>query len=117
MMPPATVDTLARAWLRLIIPGAVDPRSTGCSSTGDAVADAAAVLKAIRAGQLYTAINAWASPPAFEFSATNHSGTAHQGESLSGDGPVALHVRSNAPAGYLTTVWRDGQVVSEKVSA
>ena len=81
------------------------------------MADAAAVLKAIRAGQLYTAINAWASPPAFEFSATNHSGTAHQGESLSGDGPVALHVRSNAPAGYLTTVWRDGQVVSEKVSA
>jgi hypothetical protein len=77
------------------------------------VADGAAVLKAIRGGQSYTAINAWASPPAFEFSATNRSGTVHQGESLSGGGPVALHVRSNAPAGYLTTVWRDGQVVGE----
>ena len=81
--------------------------------TGDAVADAAAVLTAIRSGQLYTAINAWASPPAFEFSATNRSATVHQGEYLSEGGPVALHVRSNAPAGYLTAVWRDGQVVSE----
>jgi hypothetical protein len=81
--------------------------------TGDAAADAAAVVKAIRGGQLYTALDAWASRATVEFSATNHSGTVHQGEYLGGGGPVALHVRSNAPAGYLTTVWRDGQVVSE----
>ena len=48
--------------------------------TGDAAADAAAVVTAIRAGHLYTAIDGVASPPVFEFTATNGSGTVHEGE-------------------------------------
>jgi hypothetical protein len=82
--------------------------------SGDAAADAAALLKAIRGGQLYTAVDAWASPTAFEFTATNRSGVAHQGELLAVGGPVSLHVRSNAPSGYLTTVWRGSEALAEK---
>src|SRR5262245_34154275 len=81
--------------------------------TGDAAADAAVLLKAIRGGRLYVAIDAWASPPAFEFSASNGSDTAHEGDHLAESGAVSLHVRSNAPSGYLTTVWRDHQPVTE----
>lgn len=81
--------------------------------SGDAAADAALLLQAIRGGQLYTAMDAWASPPAFEFSATNNSGTAHEGDHLADGGPVSLHVRSNAPPGYVTTVWRDNQSLTE----
>lgn len=81
--------------------------------TGDAAADAVVLLKAIRGGQLYTAMDAWASPPAFEFSASNGSGVAHEGEHLTHGGAVSLHVRSNAPPDYLTTVWRDNQTLTE----
>jgi hypothetical protein len=82
--------------------------------TGDAAVDAAAIVKAIRGGQLYTAVNAWASPPAFEFTATNRSGTAREGEQLSPGGPVSLHVRSNAPPGFVTIVWRGSEAVADQ---
>ena len=73
--------------------------------TGDAVADAAAVLRAIRAGHLYTSVDGLATPPAFEFSAANASGTAREGDELpAAGGPVRLHVRSNAPASFTTTI-------------
>jgi predicted metal-dependent phosphoesterase TrpH len=81
--------------------------------TGDAAADATALLKGIQGGQVYTAIDAWASPAAFEFTATNSSGAVHEGQHLASGGPVSLHVRSNAPIGYLTTVWRDGHAIKE----
>jgi len=82
--------------------------------TGDAPNDATALLSAIRDGQLYTAVDAWASPAAFEFTATNRSSTAHQGEFLAIGGPVLLRVRSNAPDGFLTTVWRGSDAIAEK---
>jgi hypothetical protein len=82
--------------------------------TGNAVADAPTLLAAIRGGQLYTAIQTWASPPAVEFTATNRLGTAHQGELLAPSGPASLHVRNNAPAGFLTALWRDGEAIAEK---
>lgn len=82
--------------------------------SGDAAADAALLLKAFRSGQLYTAMDAWAAPPAFEFSASNASGSARMGEHLGDAGPISFHVRSNAPAAYLTTVWRDGQAMTER---
>ena len=47
--------------------------------SGDAAADAALVMRAIRAGHLYMAIDGLASPPSFEFSATNALGTARGG--------------------------------------
>ena len=84
--------------------------------SGAAAADAAALLGAIRSGQLYTTVDAWAAPAAFDFTVTNRSGVAHQGERLAaGGGPVSLHVRSNAPEGFLTTVWRGSEAFAEKV--
>ena len=58
------------------------------------------------------AINGLASPPAFEFTATNMRGTAHQGDELGVGGPVSLRVRSNAPPGFTTIVWRGGEMLT-----
>ena len=81
-------------------------------STGDAAADAALVMRAIRAGHLYMAVDGVASPPAFEFTATNQRGTAHQGDELGVGGPVSLRVRSNAPPGFTTIVWRGAEMLT-----
>lgn len=75
--------------------------------SGDAAADAAGVIHAIRAGHVFTAIDAVASPPAFEFTATNTRGTAHEGDELEVGGPTLLRIRSNAPPDF-TTIVRDG---------
>jgi hypothetical protein len=84
--------------------------------TGDAAADAAAIWKAIRGGQLHIAVDAWAFPPVFEFIATNRSGTAREGDLLAIGGPVSLRVRSNAPSGFVTTVWRGSEPVAERAA-
>ncbi len=74
---------------------------------GDAASDAAALMRAIRNGRLYTAVNGLASPPSFEFTATNSFGTVSQGSELALGGPIALHVSSNAPPSF-TTIVHDG---------
>jgi hypothetical protein len=68
-------------------------------------------MRAIRAGHLYVAVDGLASPPAFEFSATNMRGTAYPGDELGVGGPVSLHVRSNAPAGFTTILWRGTEIL------
>ena len=73
--------------------------------SGNAAADGAMAIRAIRAGHLYTAIDAVATPPSFEFTATNDRGTVGEGDELVAGGPVTLRVRSNAPPGFTTTVW------------
>jgi hypothetical protein len=73
--------------------------------TGDASGDAALIMRAIRTGHLYTSLDAFASPPAFEFSATNALGTVHEGDELGTSGPVRLRVRSNAPPEFAATVF------------
>lgn len=75
--------------------------------TGNAPADAAIVMRAIRGGHLYTAVDAVASPASFEFTATNAHGMVGEGDQLSVGGPVTLHVRSNAPSSF-TTIVREG---------
>jgi hypothetical protein len=72
----------------------------------DAAGDAALLVRAIRAGHLYTAVDAVASPPYFEFPATNEHGTVHEGDELGAGGPITLSVRTNAPASFTTAVWR-----------
>jgi len=80
--------------------------------SGDAAADAALVMRAIRAGHLYLSIDGLASPPSFDFSAANAVGTAAGGDELRVGGPVSLRVRSNAPAGFTTIIWRGSQVLA-----
>jgi hypothetical protein len=73
--------------------------------SGDAAEDARMLMRAIRAGHLYTAVDGAATPASFEFTATNGRGTAHEGDELAAAGPVTLRIRSNAPPGFTTTVW------------
>ena len=73
--------------------------------SGNAAADAAVIMRGIRAGHLYTAVDGAATPPAFEFTASNGHGTVSAGDQLTVSGPVRLHVRDNAPDGYTTTIW------------
>jgi hypothetical protein len=80
--------------------------------TGDAKADAALILHALRSGHVFTAIDGIASPPSFEFSARNARGAAQAGDDLSPGGPVTLRVRSNAPPEFTTVVWQNSRVLS-----
>lgn len=77
-----------------------------------AIADAAMLMRAIRAGHLYTAIDAVATPASFEFTASNDHGTVHEGDELGAGGPITLRVRSNAPPGFTTAIWKGAAVVS-----
>ena len=80
--------------------------------TGVASTDAAIVIRAIRAGHLYTAVDGAATPPSFDFTATNTLGMVREGDQLASGGPVTLRVRSNAPAEFTTTVWNGTTVLS-----
>jgi hypothetical protein len=84
----------------------------GRALSGDAAADARVLLRAIRDGHLYTAVDGFASPPSIEFTATNDRGTVHEGDELGAAGPVLLHVRSNAPPSFTTVVWNSAGILS-----
>jgi hypothetical protein len=81
--------------------------------TGNAASDAAALLAGLRAGHLYTAIDALAGPAAFELTATSGPERASEGDSLPLGGPVELRARSNAPRGASTVLLRNGRVVRQ----
>ncbi len=78
---------------------------TGAVLSGNAVTDAALVVRALRAGHAYMAIDGVATPPAFEFSAENRQGTAREGDELAAGGPLMLRVRSDAPTSFTTIVF------------
>ncbi len=80
--------------------------------SGAALTDAAVLMRGVRAGHFYTTRDALASPPAFEFAATNDLGTVHEGDELGVSGPVTLHVVSNAPATYTTVVHQGMQTIT-----
>ena len=80
--------------------------------SGNAADDGGVVLRAIRAGHLYTAIDGVATPPSLELTASNGSGTAAGGDELAAGTPVTLRVRTNAPASFTTSVWDGVQLVS-----
>jgi hypothetical protein len=80
--------------------------------TGDAKTDFAIVVRALREGHVYTAVDGIATPPAIELTATNSLGTVRMGDQLDIAGPVMLHVRSNAPDGFATTIWNGATPVT-----
>jgi hypothetical protein len=80
--------------------------------SGNAAADAAALMRAIRNGHLYTAVDGLATPASFELSAVGEGGTVLAGDEVPAGKPLTLHVRSNAPAAFTTTVWNGGGVFS-----
>jgi len=82
------------------------------SLSGDAAADAAVLMRALRAGHLYTAIDGLASPASFEFTATNTHGMVDEGNELGLGGPVTLRVRSDAPPEFTTTIWKGASILT-----
>jgi hypothetical protein len=80
--------------------------------SGNAVADARVLMRAIRSGHLYTAVDAAATPASFSFTASNEHGTVNEGDELGVGGPVTLRVRSNAPPAFTTTIWTGSTVLS-----
>lgn len=80
--------------------------------SGTAASDAAVLMRAIRGGHFYTAVDGVAGPPAFEFAATNDLGTVHEGDELGVGGPVSLRVVSNAPPQFTTVVHEGARVVT-----
>jgi len=80
--------------------------------SGDASADGRVLMRAIRSGHLYTAVDGAATPASFEFTAANEHGTVHEGDELGVGGPVTLRVRTNAPTAFTSTVWSGMKVLS-----
>jgi hypothetical protein len=82
--------------------------------SGDAAADGATVMRAIRAGHLYTVVDAVATPPSFEFTATSAQETAREGDRLSPASTVMLRIKSNAPPEFTTIVWNGAAMVGQE---
>ena len=80
--------------------------------SGDAAADTRILMRAIRTGHLYTAVDGVATPASFDFTASNEHGSVHEGDELGVGGPVTLQVHSNAPPGFTATVWNGATILS-----
>jgi hypothetical protein len=75
---------------------------------GDAAVDARAVVDEIRAGRLFSSIDAIGGGPLFSFTATSGSRRAVGGEVLAVDGPVRVEVQAQAPPDAQIDLIRDG---------
>jgi hypothetical protein len=84
--------------------------------TGRAGVDALAVRGALAAGHVYTAIDALATPPAFEFSARSGTFSARAGDDLALGGPVDVEARVNAPAANVVLL-ENGRRVADGAAA
>ena len=79
---------------------------------GRAGGDAEALIGAIRAGRVYSAIDALATPSGFEFSARSGKMMARMGEELTIDGSVDLVARVADPPRAQIALVKDGEVVA-----
>lgn len=76
--------------------------------TGEAAHDASELLAGLRSGHVFVVVDGWASPARFLFTASTGGTEVGQGDALVATGALTLRARSNAPAGYVTTLFRDG---------
>jgi hypothetical protein len=80
--------------------------------SGDAAADAAVLVRAIRSGHLYSAVDGIAAPPSLDFTASNRLGVVHAGDELGVGGPVTLRVQTNAPPNFTTTIFGGSRILA-----
>jgi hypothetical protein len=80
--------------------------------TGDADADARAIVREIRSGHVYSSIDAMAGPARLSFTATSGGRTASGGDDLVVNGPVAIRATTNAPPGARITLLGNGRDVA-----
>jgi hypothetical protein len=81
--------------------------------SSDAAADARRLLDAIRAGHIYSVIDALATPGALAFSATSGTQSAQGGDLLWVEGDVQLKATVSAPPGTTLVLLRDGRRAHE----
>lgn len=81
--------------------------------SGDARTDAADVVRTIRQGHLFTAVDAVAAPAAFEFSAANGKTTVGEGDLIEPGTPIKLTARVNVSSDGTIVLRKDGRVVTE----
>lgn len=81
--------------------------------SGDAAADAGTLMRAIRAGRVYTTIDGLARAGAFEMAASSGGRQAGLGAHLDIAGPVLVESRVAAPPGTALVLLRDGSPVHE----
>src|SRR6185503_3825047 len=85
----------------------------GAVLSGDAPADARAVIAAIRAGHVFTAIDAFAQPARLAFTASGAGISAQAGDRVAAGVQLALHAEVDAPELAPTlTLYRDGSVAA-----
>jgi hypothetical protein len=81
--------------------------------SGAAATDAQQLLDAIRAGHVYSVIDALASPGSLSFTATSGSYSASIGDLLAINGDVLLRAKVDAPPGTTLVLLRNGQRIHE----
>lgn len=79
--------------------------------SGDAASDADAIVGAIRAGHLYTAVDGLARPGAFEFAVTSGGVSVEEGESLPLRDAVTIRVLANVPPGGCIVLYYNGREI------
>jgi len=89
----------------------------GTTLSGNAEADSTTVIGAIRAGHVYSTIDALAGPAAMSFSATSGSTMASSGDVLPLSGPVTLRIQVQAPPDARVAVLKDGDVMEMRTGA
>ena len=90
----------------------------GVTLSGNAAADARLVISAIRAGHVFTAIDAFAQPARLEFRASGPGLTAQGGDRVAAGVPLALHAEVDVPELTPTlTLYRDGSVAGMATGA
>lgn len=81
--------------------------------SGDAAQDSAALIRALRAGRVYTAIDAFATPGVLQFVARAGAETARMGGALAAEA-ASLEARlSGGPSAARLALLRDGALVTE----
>ena len=90
----------------------------GVALTGNADDDARLVLAAIRAGHVFTAIDAFAAPARLEFRASGDGIAAQAGDRVAAGLPLMLHAEVDTPGVMPTlTLYRDGRAAATVTGA
>jgi hypothetical protein len=84
--------------------------------SGTAVADAAALLDALRRGRVHSVVDSFAGPAQFDFRVRSGTREARQGESLELEpgGALMVDIHANGPPGSTIALFRDGQQIAEQ---
>lgn len=93
---------------------AVDPSEAWGADAGR---DAEALMRGLRSGHVFVAVDGWATPASFVFDGVSAGRTVHMGDTLNASAPMTLRVRSNAPPGARVLLRRDQTVIAERSEA